>query len=126
VRGKLLLYLAEQSDPVQRQVALKIIKLGMDTKRVIARFDAERQMLMLMDHPNITRTFDGSMTAGGMFEFYLNGPVGSNYVVQVSSNLVNWVNLSTNAVPISGVRVYDFPIQTTQPRKFYRALPLVQ
>lgn len=52
--------------------------------------------------------------------------MGSNYVVQVSSNLVNWVNLSTNAVPISGVSVFDFPIQTTQAQKFYRALPLVQ
>jgi hypothetical protein len=53
----------------------------------------------------------------------LNGPVGSNYVVQVSSNLVNWVNLETNAIPGGGVNVYDFPIQKTQPQKFYRALP---
>jgi YD repeat-containing protein len=77
-----------------------------------------------MEPPPPTPQLTGiSMTAGGMFEFYLNGPVGSNYVVQVSSNLVNWVNQSTNAIPISGVSVFDFPIQKTQPQKFYRALP---
>ena len=48
-------YLAEQTEPVRRQVALKIIKLGMDTKEVIARFEVERQALALMDHPNIAR-----------------------------------------------------------------------
>ena len=64
-----------------------------------------------------------SVTAGGQFQFYLNGPVGSNYVVQVSSNLVNWVNLETNAIPGGGVNVYAFPIQKTQSRIFYRAVP---
>jgi YD repeat-containing protein len=63
------------------------------------------------------------LTAGGQFQFSLNGPVGSNYVVQVSSNLVNWVNLETNAIPGGGVNVYDFPIQKSQSRIFYRALP---
>jgi len=63
------------------------------------------------------------VTAGGQFEFSLNGPAGSNYVVQVSSNLVNWVNLETNAIPGGGVNVYNFPIQKTQSQIFYRALP---
>jgi len=57
--------MAEQSKPVQRRVALKIIKLGMDTKQVIARFEAERQALAMMDHPNIARVFDAGMTATG-------------------------------------------------------------
>ena len=48
-------YLAEQLHPVRRQVALKVIKLGMDTKSVIARFEAERQALALMDHPGIAK-----------------------------------------------------------------------
>jgi serine/threonine protein kinase len=48
-----LVYMAEQHEPVRRRVALKVIKLGMDTKQVIARFEAERQALALMDHPNI-------------------------------------------------------------------------
>jgi hypothetical protein len=48
-------YMAEQKEPVHRRVALKIIKLGMDTKEVIARFEAERQALALMDHPNIAK-----------------------------------------------------------------------
>src|SRR5215475_6026272 len=47
-----LVYMAEQEEPVRRRVALKVIKLGMDTKQVIARFEAERQALAMMDHPN--------------------------------------------------------------------------
>jgi len=50
--------MAEQQEPVRRRVALKIIKLGMDTRSVIARFEAERQALALMDHPNIAKVFD--------------------------------------------------------------------
>jgi serine/threonine protein kinase/tetratricopeptide (TPR) repeat protein len=55
-------YRAEQTQPVKRQVALKLIKVGMDSRAVLARFDAERQALALMDHPNIARVFDGGTT----------------------------------------------------------------
>src|SRR5437899_5950860 len=55
-------WMAEQEEPVRRQVALKIIKAGMDTREVVARFEAERQALALMDHPNIARVFDGGAT----------------------------------------------------------------
>ncbi|MGO9471074.1 MAG: tetratricopeptide repeat protein [Isosphaeraceae bacterium] len=55
-------YLAEQTEPVKRQVALKLIKTGMDSRGVLARFDAERQALALMDHPNIARIYDGGLT----------------------------------------------------------------
>src|SRR6266581_5465355 len=57
-----VVYMAEQDEPVQRRVALKVIKLGMDTKQVIARFEAERQALALMDHPNIAKIFDAGVT----------------------------------------------------------------
>ena len=57
--------MAEQQKPVRRQVALKIIKPGMDSCEVIARFEAERQALALMDHPNIARVFDGGATKNG-------------------------------------------------------------
>src|SRR6185503_9237415 len=57
-----LVYMAEQEEPVRRRVALKVIKLGMDTKQVIARFEAERQALALMDHPNIAKVLDGGAT----------------------------------------------------------------
>ncbi|MFO0892971.1 MAG: serine/threonine-protein kinase [Isosphaeraceae bacterium] len=57
--------LAEQAEPVRRRVALKVIKPGMDSKQVIARFEAERQALALMDHPNIARVFDGGLTPSG-------------------------------------------------------------
>src|SRR6266496_2527696 len=58
-------WMAEQEEPVRRRVALKIIKLGMDTREVIARFEAERQALALMEHPNIARVFDGGATRTG-------------------------------------------------------------
>ncbi len=58
-------YMAEQEEPVRRRVALKVIRLGMDTRSVIARFEAERQALALMDHPNIAKVFDGGATESG-------------------------------------------------------------
>src|SRR5206468_1941957 len=60
-----VVYMAEQKEPVRRRVALKVIKLGMDTKQVIARFEAERQALALMDHPNIARVFDAGASEAG-------------------------------------------------------------
>ena len=57
--------MAEQEEPVRRRVALKVIKLGMDTKSVIARFEAERQALALMDHPNIAKVLDAGATETG-------------------------------------------------------------
>src|SRR5215831_1039794 len=60
-----VVYMAEQEEPVRRRVALKVIKLGMDTKQVIARFEAERQALALMDHPNIARVLDAGATETG-------------------------------------------------------------
>ena len=60
-----IVYLAQQQEPVRRQVALKIIKLGMDTRNVVARFEAERQALALMDHPNIAKVLDGGATETG-------------------------------------------------------------
>src|SRR5438552_12285847 len=60
-----LVFVAEQQQPIRRKVALKVIKPGMDTRAVIARFEAERQALALMDHPNIARVLDGGATASG-------------------------------------------------------------
>ena len=60
-----VVYMAEQEEPVRRRVALKVIKLGMDTKQVIARFEAERQALALMDHANIAKVFDAGATETG-------------------------------------------------------------
>jgi serine/threonine protein kinase len=63
--GMGIVYVAEQKEPVRRLVAMKVIKPGMDTRQVIARFEAERQALALMDHPNIARVFDGGTTVEG-------------------------------------------------------------
>jgi WD40 repeat protein/serine/threonine protein kinase len=66
-----VVYMAEQEEPVRRRVALKVIKLGMDTKSVIARFEAERQTLALMDHPNIAKVLDAGATATGRSYFVM-------------------------------------------------------
>ena len=60
-----VVYMAEQEEPIRRRVAVKVIKLGMDTKQVIARFEAERQALALMDHPNIAKVLDAGATEAG-------------------------------------------------------------
>jgi len=63
--GMGVVFMAEQREPVARRVALKVIKLGLDTRAVIARFEAERQALALMDHPHIAKVLDGGATASG-------------------------------------------------------------
>ena len=67
-----VVYMAEQQEPVRRKVALKIIKLGMDTRPVIARFEAERQALALMDHPNIAKVLDAGATESGRPYFVMD------------------------------------------------------
>jgi len=74
-----IVFLAEQDEPVRRRVALKLIKLGMDTRAVIARFDAERQALALMDHPGIAKVLDAGATEAGrpyfVMEFVQGAPI---------------------------------------------------
>src|SRR5213594_3323000 len=60
-----VVYVAEQTEPVRRRVALKVIKLGMDTRQVVARFESERQALAMMDHPNIAKVLDAGSTDQG-------------------------------------------------------------
>jgi signal transduction histidine kinase len=60
-----VVYMAEQTEPVRRRVAFKVLKPGMDTRQVVARFEAERQALAIMDHPHIAKVFDGGATPGG-------------------------------------------------------------
>lgn len=71
-----VVYLAEQERPVRRRVALKIIKLGMDTKQVVARFEAERQALAMMDHPGIAKVFDAGATETGRPYFVMELVLG--------------------------------------------------
>jgi len=77
--GMGVVYLAEQRHPISRLVALKVIKLGMDTRHVIARFESERQALALMDHPNIAKVLDAGTTPGGkpffVMEFIPGAPI---------------------------------------------------
>jgi serine/threonine protein kinase len=63
--GMGIVYLAEQTKPIHRRVALKIVKLGMDTKQVVARFETEREALALMNHPNVAKVFDAGTTEQG-------------------------------------------------------------
>src|SRR5215510_13149265 len=67
-----IVFMAEQQQPVRRKVALKVLKPGMDTRQVVARFEAERQALALMDHPNIAHVLDGGETAFGRPYFVMD------------------------------------------------------
>ena len=69
-------WLAEQLEPVRRRVAIKVIKAGMDTKQVVARFESERQALALMDHPAIARVLDGGSTSEGRPYFVMEYVAG--------------------------------------------------
>jgi eukaryotic-like serine/threonine-protein kinase len=89
-------WLAEQTRPVHRQVALKIIKAGMDTAQVVARFEAERQALALMDHPAIARVFDAGVTAQGRPYFvmeYVRGESITNYATRQKLSIRQRIDL---------------------------------
>lgn len=85
-----VVYMAEQEQPVRRRVALKVIKLGMDTNQVIARFEAERQALALMDHPNIAKVLDAGATDAGRPYFVMELVRGTKITDYCDQN-----NLST-------------------------------
>src|SRR5437773_12155230 len=86
-----VVYVAEQEEPVRRRVALKVIKLGMDTKQVIARFEAERQALAMMDHPNIAKVLEAGATDMGRPFFVMELVRGIKITDYCDQN-----NLSTN------------------------------
>jgi len=87
--GMAVVYRAEQQQPIQRTVALKLIKLGMDTKSVIARFAAERQALALMDHPNIARVFEAGATDAGRPYFVMEWVQGISITEYCDKNKLN-------------------------------------
>src|SRR5208283_1112315 len=84
-----VVYMAEQEQPIRRRVALKIIKLGMDTKNVIARFEAQRQALALMDHPNIARVLDAGATETGRPYFVMELVYGVKITEYCDQNRVS-------------------------------------
>jgi len=88
--GMAVVYMAGQTEPIRRKVALKIIKLGMDTKSVIARFEAERQALAMMDHPNIAKVLDAGATETGRPYFVMELVTGVSITEYCDKN-----NLST-------------------------------
>ena len=88
--GMAVVYMAEQGKPIRRKIALKIIKLGMDTKSVIARFEAERQALAMMDHPNIATVLDAGATETGRPYFVMELVTGISITEYCDKN-----NLST-------------------------------
>lgn len=92
-------FLAEQCHPVKRQVALKVIKPGMDSREIIARFEAERQALALMDHANIAKVHDAGTTGGGRPYFVMevvNGVPITKYCTENHLNIWEQVELFTN------------------------------
>jgi len=87
--GMGLVYQAEQKEPVKRRVALKIIKPGMDSKEVIARFEAERQALALLDHPNIAHVFDAGTTEAGLPYFVMEYVKGMSITAYCDQRKLN-------------------------------------
>ena len=87
--GMAVVYMAEQSEPIRRKVALKIIKLGMDTKQVIVRFEAERQALAMMDHPNIAKVLDAGATDTGRPYFVMELVKGVSITEYCDKNKIN-------------------------------------
>jgi len=87
--GMGLVYLAQQKEPVKRRVALKIIKPGMDTKQVVARFETERQTLALLEHPNIAHVFDAGTTAAGRPYFVMEYVKGTSITAYCDEHKLN-------------------------------------
>ena len=87
--GMAVVYMAEQETPIRRKVALKIIKLGMDTKSVIVRFEAERQALAMMDHPNIAKVLDAGATETGRPYFVMELVTGVSITEYCDKNNLN-------------------------------------
>jgi len=87
--GMAVVYMAQQEKPIHRKVALKIIKLGMDTKQVIARFEVERQALAMMDHPNIAKVLDAGATETGRPYFVMELVTGVSITEYCDKNELN-------------------------------------
>ena len=87
--GMGLVYLAEQEEPVKRRVAIKLVKPGMDTKQVIARFEAERQVLALLDYPNIAHVFDAGTTPNGRPYFVMEYVKGLSIIEYCDQHRLN-------------------------------------
>ncbi|HUT45541.1 MAG TPA: protein kinase, partial [Sedimentisphaerales bacterium] len=87
--GMGLVYLAEQKEPVKRKVAFKIVKLGMDTRQVVARFEAERQTLALLEHPNIAHVFDAGTTDAGRPYFVMEYVEGKSITAYCDEHKLN-------------------------------------
>jgi hypothetical protein len=126
-----VVYLAEQEKPVRRRVALKIIKPGMDTRQVIARFEAERQALAMMDNPNIAKVFDAGTTETGRSYFVMELVQGvpTTATSAISQPASGWNCLLRSArqsstltkrelfTAISSRRTYSLPFRTAKQRQ---------
>jgi serine/threonine protein kinase len=101
-------YLAEQQEPIRRCLALKVIKLGMDTGRVLARFANERQALAMMDHPNIAQIFDAGATAKGRPYFvmeYIDGAPITQYCNGKQMTIREGLHYSSRSAVRSNMRM---------------------
>ncbi len=110
--GMGVVYLAEQEEPVRRQVALKLIKAGMDTRQVVVRFEAERQALALMDHPNIAKVLDGGVT--GTADSGSSGRESAQTSPSENPSRLTSAATTTSALPyfvmelVRGARITDY------------------
>ena len=117
-----VVYVAEQEEPVRRRVALKIVKLGMDTRQVVARFEAERQALALMDHPNIAKVLDAGATDTGRPYFVMELVCGikiTDYCDQNNSRRGNGSSFSSKSARPSSTRTKKASSTATSNRPIF-------
>jgi hypothetical protein len=115
-----VVYLAEQAEPIRRRVALKVVKLGMDTRQVIARFEAERQALALMDHPHIARVLDAGATDTGRPFFVMELVRGiriTDYCDQHKLSMRERLDLCSTRTRKASSTVTSSPPTSWSPRK---------
>ncbi len=112
-------WVAEQTEPVRRKVALKLVKPGMDSRQVIARFNSERQALALMDHPNIAKVFDGGLTEQGRPYFvmeYIKGVPLTEYCdmakLSLRERLLLFLQVRHPSVVADSSKGYNVPYRT--------------
>jgi len=124
-----IVFVAEQEEPVRREVALKIIKLGMDTKEVMAWFEAERQALALMDHPNIARVFDGGATGGSQitnFRFEIHPDLDWIVMKCLEKNRARRYETANGLAQDIEAHLNNQPVTARPPSTVYRVQKLVR
>jgi len=120
--GMGVVWMVEQLEPVRRRAALKVIKPGMDSRQVIARFEAERQALSLMDHPNIARVLDAGRTDGGLPYFVMELVKGQSIATLITESNIMAISLNGNHTREFKIDLDHLPTTRTQRGNWFNGI----